>query len=361
MTTPAGDATPTPGDHDSSTPPTPSTPASLPQIPAPLPVPLPPAVSSVWRRIGAACIDSVVLGVAGMIIGVANYSGFAAMGDRGRFVGWVISILYFGVLNSSIGRGQTLGKRALGIVVVDGNGHRVGIGRSLLRAVVLTTPFFVNGISVASPALMVFAGFLIWGLGFGVIYLLLCNRRTRQGLHDFAAATYVLRVGREAEAPRSAIWRGHWLIIATASLVLFVVCGVTAAHFLQQRTFADLLKLQQRLQQRPEVRAAGVFVSVGTTWLNGVQSTLHYVTLNAALRHRPADPKAEAIEIANEALRAFPEAEHEDLIVVDLNYGFDIGIAKSSFNYPFNETPAHWKELGGDSTPPVNQAASASQ
>ncbi|GAB3347318.1 RDD family protein [Lysobacter tyrosinilyticus] len=93
----------------------------------------PSPVSGFWRRLAAFAIDSVVLGVFGMIAGFAMFDTLAQLGPYGRLLGFAVALLYFGVLNSRIGGGQTLGKRALSIRAVTLDGQLMSVPRSLLR------------------------------------------------------------------------------------------------------------------------------------------------------------------------------------------------------------------------------------
>jgi uncharacterized RDD family membrane protein YckC len=80
-----------------------------------------------FTRLGAALIDVVLLGVAGLVIDLII--GRTA----GGAVGLVLGIAYYGYLEGS-NSGQTIGKRALGIRVVDFNtGGPIGFGRAVIR------------------------------------------------------------------------------------------------------------------------------------------------------------------------------------------------------------------------------------
>lgn len=79
-----------------------------------------------WRRFGAVLIDDILLGVVFLILVAA----LKAVGDA---IGILLSIGYFTYFEGS-SRGQTLGKRALGIRVIDfDNGGPIGFGRAFVR------------------------------------------------------------------------------------------------------------------------------------------------------------------------------------------------------------------------------------
>lgn len=83
--------------------------------------------ASFFARLGAVLVDGVILVVVGFIVR-------AAIGQTaGEAVGLVIGIAYVGFLEGS-NSGQTIGKRALGIRVIDyKTGGPIGFGRAVVR------------------------------------------------------------------------------------------------------------------------------------------------------------------------------------------------------------------------------------
>ncbi len=111
----------------------------------------------------------------------------------------VIAGAYFALCESS--RWQaTLGKRLLGIKVVDADGKRIGFGRAVGR-------FFAAGLS--------------W-LSMNIGHAMVAWTRERRALHDYVADTRVENV--DAARPHMPLW--GWLIVGAHAL-LFVL-GVVA-------------------------------------------------------------------------------------------------------------------------------------
>ena len=82
-----------------------------------------------WRRLGAALVDGIIISIA--------YGVFLALFDVGLAyaLGLAVGVAYFTYLEGRP-EGQTLGKRALGIRVVDfGGGEAIGYGRAAIRYV----------------------------------------------------------------------------------------------------------------------------------------------------------------------------------------------------------------------------------
>jgi uncharacterized RDD family membrane protein YckC len=80
-----------------------------------------------WRRFGGALIDALIIGIVGGIFQVILGRG------PGSAIGLAIGVGYYGYLEGS-NSGQTIGKRALGIRVIDfNNGGPIGFGRAVIR------------------------------------------------------------------------------------------------------------------------------------------------------------------------------------------------------------------------------------
>jgi len=111
-------------------------------------------IAGFWRRIGAFVVDGFVLGIVGMILGLLFFDAFASIGAYAKLIGFAIALAYFGIGNSRIGGGQTLGKRYQGVRVVDGHDQLPTLPRSLLRYAVLGIPFFANGLRINTQSAM---------------------------------------------------------------------------------------------------------------------------------------------------------------------------------------------------------------
>ena len=146
----------------------------------PMPAPASQLFAGFWRRFGAAAIDTVL---AFAMVGIAQsilrfVTAFTLVGDNVGFglvivlAGLVALLLpwaYYVILTGI--RGQTVGKMALGIKVVDVNGNIPGLGRAALREIVGK----------------IISGLVLW-LGF----LWTIWDPNKQGWHDKLASTYVI-------------------------------------------------------------------------------------------------------------------------------------------------------------------------
>jgi len=298
-------------------------------------------IAGFWRRLGALAIDLVLLGIVGWILGWVLFDPLARMGAYAKLIGFAIALAYFGICNSRIGGGQTLGKRWLGVRVVDVHDQLLSLPRSLLRYAVLGIPFFANGLplspeqAISSP-LSYLLSLVIFGGMFALVYLYIFNRRTRQSLHDLVVGSYVERFDRAAQSvPFPAIWRGHMVVVAVIA-VIALSGPMVASRFIGTQAFAGILPLYQTLSAQPHVMSAQVVR--GWTSFNGghaTQSLQSSLRLDAPL----TEDDAMARRIAQQMAKADPNIADEDAIVVTLVYGYDMGIASGWKRHGYSFKP----------------------
>ena len=123
-----------------------------------------------WLRFVAFIIDTIVVNVAiaviGMAVGNKGEDGLSLSGALNLFGNW----LYFALLEAGPWQ-ATVGKKVLGLVVVDGRGNPISFGRATGR-------YFGKVIS----ALTVLIGFLMAGF-----------TTRKQALHDIMAGALVVQ------------------------------------------------------------------------------------------------------------------------------------------------------------------------
>ena len=117
-----------------------------------------------WVRFAAWIIDTIILLV---VQGVVSLIGLYFLSF---IVGLVYAVLFIGL------KGQTPGKMAMGIQVVNQQGQMPGVGRAILREIIGK---IVSGI-------VIFLGFFWIGWD-----------REKRGWHDHIAGTYVVRKQRD--------------------------------------------------------------------------------------------------------------------------------------------------------------------
>jgi uncharacterized RDD family membrane protein YckC len=126
-----------------------------------------------WRRFVAWLLDGLLLSVVTLPFTLQFGSDAAAEAARTSAAGTISTVvgwLYYALMESSA-KQATVGKMALGIIVTDLEGRRIGFGRATGR-------YFAKILSA-----------LILGIGF----LMAAFTERKQGLHDMVASTLVVK------------------------------------------------------------------------------------------------------------------------------------------------------------------------
>lgn len=304
------------------------------------------APAGFWRRLAAFVVDSLFLGVLGMLLGAVLAPTLAALGAWGRLLGFVIAGIYFGALNSRLGGGQTLGKRVAGIKVVDGGGAALSLPRALLRFIPLGLPWFLNNATLPQAALvnpwLSVLTVLIFGLALSQAYLMVFNRPARQAVHDLLVGSWVVRAGTgervETSDPRPVHLVVPGLLVTAAAVAPFLMQGLAGAA-----PFAALMKAQQAVSAEPWVNHAQV--SAGTSFMAQTgtgQQQMTYLSVQAFVRSGDIQDAARAQTVARLAMAADPAFGVVDAVQIRLVLGYDIGIASFWRSQTYTHTPAEW-------------------
>lgn len=141
-------------------------------------------LAGMGSRLGARIIDFILLAVASVIVLIILFGGLART-ERGFFVAFFGSLLVISLIvllyevTMIAVLGQTLGKKWTGVKVINAeNGAVPGWGKSIIRWLI---PGLVNFIPV------------IGNIAVLVVFLSPVFSKTRQGWHDMAAATVVVK------------------------------------------------------------------------------------------------------------------------------------------------------------------------
>jgi uncharacterized RDD family membrane protein YckC len=121
-----------------------------------------------WKRVLASLVDSIIFIPVSFLISVTQTFGDAYF--QGFFTNLVLGWLYYALCESQSWQ-ATLGKKMVGIKVVDLSGERISFARATGRY---------------------FAKFLSWMI-LGVGYLMAAFTKRKQALHDLVAETLVVQ------------------------------------------------------------------------------------------------------------------------------------------------------------------------
>ncbi len=306
-----------------------------------------PPIATFLQRLAAFIIDSLLLGIVGQVLGWTLSIIFFEIGPYGRFIGLIVELAYFGVLNSSIGSGRTVGKRIIGITVVDGQNHLIGLGRSLLRASILVVPGVLNGWTLPwlqVPFLQWLVSIVVFGVGTATIYAMVFNVRARQGLHDIACGTYVVRPLQPKVAAFPVTNRIHLAI--SGALMVIAVIGVTITTFFVSPAAANGFKtiyaIYDQIQSDNRFFTSTVYDS--TSSVNGGKSN-HSLIIRIWCKGAPSVAERNVIisGIAFTALSKVQSPNEFDGMQIEVYSSYDIGIATGTQSYKTYHSMTEWQ------------------
>jgi len=315
--------------------------------------------SKFWTRFAAYLIDGVILGLTGTINGLLFSDFFAQMGSQGLLVGFLISLLYFGLGNSKVFNGQTLGKKAMQLQVVNPDFRTLSVTKSIIRALIYTVPFFflnyrIPGwselsVSFIAKAVICFTFLIV------LPFHLIINTPTRQALHDLFLGTYVInlegfsrnQLGKSRLLP--SLISGI-LAVFIMSLIVFINTRNTESRIIVQ----ELRPLKEQIDKLDKVGYSSILSNTSSTRMLGSDEISRYksLRLNIVLKEnlisklKPDD--MEDLPIVKDAVRViltdYPAVKNLDYIQVNLVYGFNIGISKSSKALTSSHSYDEWRQ-----------------
>jgi uncharacterized RDD family membrane protein YckC len=302
-------------------------------------------VGSLWRRIVAAIVDGLIVGVAAFLIGIPLFDVFSRLGIWGPVVGFFMALPYYAILNSKIGGGQTLGKRLMHLQVVDAVGNPISFGKSLLRYGILAGAYAFGKLPLSAtrtPGIIFTLISITVSVAIGAtMYLIVFNRPRRQGVHDLAVGSFVADADMIGPMELRPTWKMHWVILGGLAILLFVSGKLVENRLEKWGQMPQLLADVRLVEGMAGVQNAGVQDLSSKNYSSGV--TKKFLIVNAFWTGKSSDGEAFADKVAKLILQNDPQAQDHDVLRVVVIRGYDLGIARAQQRDPFERTPAEWK------------------
>lgn len=302
-------------------------------------------ISGFWRRLFAFLIDTIVLGIAGFFLGKLLGAKAYELGNWALLIGFMIAMLYYGILNSGLGKGQTIGKRILKIQVVNSQGQTIQFKRALIRTFVLVAPQFTSNLLLPPhmQSNLIISGLLYFiniGLGFGLIYFYIFNRKTRQSIHDLLCSTFVVKKEPEGNLNAPEVWRVHYGIYVVVLLIFVIAPYIIKPSLDSKFNFAEIEVLQREIYEIEGLQA----VSVTDNYIYQNQKTLN--SLNIAVNKSGIPSLANEVidKTAEVVVNNYQKVEEKDILAISVTYQYNFGIFRWHRTYNKWMPPNRWKE-----------------
>jgi uncharacterized RDD family membrane protein YckC len=310
-------------------------------------------ISNFWTRIGAFMIDLIILGIFGFILGFIFKNFFISLGENAKLIGWFITLAYFSFLNSNYHNGQTFGKKIMNIQVTDIKGHFISLKTSFIRALILTSPFCLNGYKIqgvsALSAVTIIQALLIFGLGSGIIIFYIFNKGTRQSIHDIIAKTYVVQTSRNNQMTMMPPLGK--LPFYITSVIFLTILSFNIYNFTNNSKISKLIPVYEKILQQDGISDASVTMELNP--LVDSIGTKHFVyTVRIKTNKNLDNIYNPEVNLQNPELKQTVgtfinskayETDNDILNVVVIS-GFDIGIARQNKSFNIYKPIYLWRK-----------------
>ena len=149
---------------------------------------------TVGRRFGCIFLDGLVLGIPLAIVNGLARAEFVSPQIVGvvSLITSALQTIYFGQMHAA--RGQTLGKMAGKLKVLNLDGSKISFNTAYIRAIAYTGPSFISGIALllATPTALTGATSVVAVYSIVDVLCALFDRNMQRALHDRIAGTRVV-------------------------------------------------------------------------------------------------------------------------------------------------------------------------
>lgn len=305
--------------------------------------------ATLWRRFLAFGLDVVIMGVVGWLITLVAFDWVVGLGAAGKLIGFALTLAYFGIGDSGLTKGSTLGKVTLGLAVVGRAGRHLSVPAAAFRSLVLITPFYLNGLAVGDvpKAIDSFFCLMLFGLLGCLLYLFVFNRGTYQSLHDLVVGSIVVRGGQPMPAVPP-LWRGHWLVIGALCLASLLLPWLGSSTNGLAPSQSDLWDLRQATLAMVDAR--NVIVSRGSTRLATVKEgtvTKEFLRVTVHLKSPVKDGdemERVARRVAEMVMHDYRSSVGSRVLIVAVMSSVDLGIFASTSKFHLQTSVEAWPE-----------------
>ena len=317
-----------------------------------------------WYRLLSDIIDAIILGVFGFLLVLPLKSFFYSLGESGLFIGLAITFLYTGILQSYIGKGQSIAKMLLKIQVVSIDGSFLSLSKSFFRYSIIALIFYNSWIWLSITSIFPFLNNVIFQsiftliivfLFFGVTFLLAFHPLKR-GIHDILAGSMVIRknsynieqieaLNIKAKVKRAfIIWGIACISLITISITLFIKYDDTSKPLL-----FELTRIQQSVGEQTNFKNISATHNWQTyTNTDGIEQTTTRIVIRPFLKKDIFDDENGRMREIEKAVKLIAESyskiEECNFINVQVRTGFNIGISS------FYQTVGYEFDNKGNST-----------
>ena len=312
-----------------------------------------------WLRLCSDILDVLFLGLFGFLLSIPFASLFYEIGEAGLWLGLCITFLYTGILQSGLGKGQSLAKRLLKIQVLRRDGSYLSLPQSFLRYSFIALIFYNQWIGIsfisAFPFLdnYIFQSIYFFGISFLFIstIVLVAFHPLKRGIHDMLVNSIVVRKGtydleRINELNDSSKVKKAFIICAVLSCVLLI--GGSYFRYQWHSDLKPTLVLEELMEQKQKIEENTQLTNVSPNYNrhtfkqpDGTSKQTSSVNIFAFLEKSKFDNEdfrlSEVKKTVDIVVKSYSKLPEYDYINIQVRTGYTIGIWSlyHRHNYPF--------------------------
>lgn len=305
-------------------------------------------VAGFWLRLCSDILDALFLGLFGFLLSIPFTSLFYKIGETGLWLGLCITFLYTGILQSGLGKGQSLAKKLLKIQVLRRDGSYLSLPQSFLRYSFIALIFYNQWIGIgfisAFPFLnnYIFQSIYFFGISFLFIstIVLVAFHPLKRGTHDMLVNSIVVRKGtydleKINELDDSSKVKKAFIICGVLSCVLLI--GGYYFSYQRQGDLKPSLVLEELMEQEQKIEENTQLTNVSPNynWQNfkqsdGTMKQTTSVNIFAFLEKSKFDNEdlrlSEVKKTVDIVVKSSSKLPEYDYINIQVRTGYNIGI-----------------------------------
>ncbi len=284
---------------------------------------------SFFRRLGALIIDLGILYLIGIFISLFLGNYVMYFGNFKIVIGVVISTVYFTIFHSKIGNGKSIGKRLMGLQVLNQNGGYLSIGNSFIRTIIFTIPYcysdLININFESSLNISQFVRYTIIPASLFINHAFSFTNRMSLCFHDVIAKSFVTSKSEQSvlnETPLS----NKLKFIPLIALVLVLIISILLIHPFSEQNIKDINEL--KTIESTITKNHSLFFSKFNYEFNDNEETNKALKIICFIPKQDIDMSSE-VYLLTEELAPFKDKFKISKITLEVVKDFNIGIYSS--------------------------------
>jgi len=295
------------------------------------------------KRLFSFIIDALLIGLVGYTSGFIFEKYYTLLGSYGNLIGFTITLIYFSLFDSKLFNGQTIGKKILKIKVVNQHNKAITVKRSVFRSLFYSLTVLLNGLSFPNYKylpVIIFVGIILFSIYLVETYLFIFNKDTKQTLHDFLSKTYV--VDQDSNNIIDVISNKNVFRFAIIIPIIISILVIGLNLIIRNTSVNEMVYLVDDLQNQLPLWNTTINRSVTKYSGSSSNNESRYIQINCNKINKNDNSEDLSVKIAEIVLQSNFEFKDGESLIIVVNSGYDIGIARKNTYQSYNKSLVDW-------------------